>query len=95
MSGDFERVLAEAGEAPPGPRPDGWERWASLASMLEGVASLRAEAAARHAAGAGRRREALALYQRTRAAAGIGPGPVPLWMEGPSFDFYGYPGGLP
>ena len=94
-SDDFARVLAEAGEDPLGPRPDGWERWESLASMLEGVAALRAESAARHAAGADRRRAARELYQQTRAAAGLAPGRVPPWLadDGPVFHFYGSPKG--
>jgi hypothetical protein len=93
---DFGRVLEQAGEPPAGPRPDGWDTSALLARMLEEVAALRASSAARHAAGAGRRRQALALYQQARAAAGLAPGPVPPWLgeDGPYFRFYGSTEGI-
>lgn len=92
-SDDFARVLAEAGEPDPGPRPDGWDGWDGwemLARMHEDVATLRARAAARWAVNADQRRAALELYRHTCEAEGADPGRIPPWLgDGPSFDVFG------
>ncbi len=85
---DFSRVLREAGEAQPGPRPAGWDGDALLAGMREDLAAHTAARAARWAAGAARRRAARQLYERTRQQAGSGPGLVPPWLgeDAPPFS---------
>jgi hypothetical protein len=81
MSGDLARVLAEAGEPPPGPRPPGWEGEARLARMREAVAAFDAARAARWARHADQRRAARELYEQARARAGLPPSALPSWLE--------------
>ena len=84
---DFARVLAEAGEPAPEPRPPGWDGDASLARMREDLAAYTAARAARWAAGDAHRQAARELYERTRQEAGSPPVPAPPWMsdEAPPF----------
>ena len=85
MSSDFARVLAEAGEPPPGPRPAGWDAAAMLARMREDAAALRAGRAARHARNASHRQAGRELYEQTRQQAApllpwMGDEPPPFWL---------------
>jgi hypothetical protein len=65
----FARVLAEAGEPAPGPRPPGWEQDVMLSRMREDVAAR----AATWALHAGQRRDAREVYERACQAAGYTP----------------------
>jgi hypothetical protein len=79
--GDFVRVLAEAGEPAPGPRPAGWQGEAVLAAMRQDMAALVAARAARWAVNAGRRREGREVYERTRLESGYGAAAeLPPWL---------------
>ena len=77
---DFARVLAEAGEDPPGPRPAGWVGEAALATMREHLAAAIAARAARHARGAAGRQAARRAWERAHQQAGSTPGPAPAWL---------------
>jgi hypothetical protein len=80
MSGDLGRVLAEAGEPAPGPRPPGWDDEARLSRMREDAAAFAAARAVRWAVHAAQRRAARELYEQTRARAGLPPAGVPAWL---------------
>jgi hypothetical protein len=78
----FARVLGEAGEPAPGPRPAGWAGEAMLARLREDVAALRAARSARWALHAGERRAAREAYERACLAAGhIPAGGPPPWLR--------------
>lgn len=88
VTGEFSRVLAEAGEPPAEVRPPGWAGAAALAGMREAVAARQAAGVARWAVNAGRRRAAREAYERACAAAGTTPGRLPPWLadEPPAWE---------